>query len=185
MKARTLNAVLMGLILGIIYYNQNSSQASAKNILGLFFILIMYQTLVSMFGVLQVFPNEMRIFVRENLSGATRVSSYFLSRTLTEIPSSVIFPLIYGTIVYWMVGLEADFHRYVIFSITLVLIANAAVSLGYMISAISVHESVALAICKYWYLVLYITPHVSIHPHLMTSCLPLAYILNTPQPHCS
>jgi hypothetical protein len=42
-KAKFLNAFVMGLILGTIYYNQDDSQRSAKNILGLFFILNMYQ----------------------------------------------------------------------------------------------------------------------------------------------
>lgn len=53
-KARFVNAIVMGLILGIIYYGQTDTQQSAKNIMGLFFLLIMFQTMVSMFGVLQV-----------------------------------------------------------------------------------------------------------------------------------
>ncbi len=53
-KARFANALVMGFILGIIYYGQTDSQQSAKNIMGLFFLLIMFQTMVSMFGVLQV-----------------------------------------------------------------------------------------------------------------------------------
>lgn len=53
-KARFMNSIVMGLILGIIYYGQTDTQRSAKNIMGLFFLLIMFQTMVSMFGVLQV-----------------------------------------------------------------------------------------------------------------------------------
>lgn len=36
-------------------WRQTDTQQSAKNIMGLFFLLIMFQTMVSMFGVLQVF----------------------------------------------------------------------------------------------------------------------------------
>ena len=54
MKAKFLNSVVMGLILGTIYFGQNDTQQSAKNIMGLFFLVIMFQTMVSMFGVLQV-----------------------------------------------------------------------------------------------------------------------------------
>jgi len=53
-KAKFLNSVVMGLILGTIYFGQNDTQQSAKNIMGLFFLVIMFQTMVSMFGVLQV-----------------------------------------------------------------------------------------------------------------------------------
>jgi hypothetical protein len=74
-KARFANAVVMGFILGIIYYGQTDSQQSAKNIMGLFFLLIMFQTMVSMFGVLQAFPSEVKVFMRENLSGANRYVS--------------------------------------------------------------------------------------------------------------
>jgi hypothetical protein len=49
-----MNSLVMGMILGTIYLGQTDTQESAKNIMGLFFLIIMFQTMVSMFGVLQV-----------------------------------------------------------------------------------------------------------------------------------
>lgn len=110
MLARLLNAILMGVILGGIYYNQSLSQGSAKNILGLYFIFVMYQTMSSMFSVLQVFPADVKVFIRENLSGANRVSSYFMARTLSELPNNTIYPAIFALMVYGMVCVPAQAH---------------------------------------------------------------------------
>jgi hypothetical protein len=82
--------------------------------------------MVSMFGVLQVFPKEVKVFMRENLSGANRVSSYFLARTLSEMPNSVIYPVIFGSIVYGMVGLRVVANRFFFFN----LVSRCCVTMG-------------------------------------------------------
>jgi hypothetical protein len=53
-KARFVTSIVMGLILGTIYFGQDDTQKSAKNVMGLFFLLNMFQVMTSMFGVLQV-----------------------------------------------------------------------------------------------------------------------------------
>jgi len=180
----------MGFILGIIYHGQDDTQQSAKNIMGLFFLIIMFQTMVSMFGVLQVsppslspsllrkfhadkqsktkaapnltpcspfhrplsfllsqaFPSECKVFMRENLSGANRVSSYFLARTLSELPSTIIYPAIFSAIVYGMANLQPTAGRFYFYLLTIILVANCATSVGYMISSLTSHEAVAYAL---------------------------------------
>lgn len=124
-RARFFNSIMMGIILGLIYYNQGDSQQSAKNLLGLFFILTMYQVMISMFSVLQVFPADVKVFMRENLSGANRVSSYFLARLLAEIPNNIIYPIIMASIVYGMAGLQVNARRFYLFNLIQVQAARA------------------------------------------------------------
>ncbi len=145
-KAKFMNSIVMGLILGTIYYGQTDTQQSAKNIMGLFFLVIMFQTMVSMFGVLQAFPSEVKVFIRENLSGANRVSSYFLARTLSELPNTIIYPTIFSAIVYGMADLQPTAGRFYFYLLTIVLVANSATSVGYMISSMTSHEAVAYAL---------------------------------------
>jgi hypothetical protein len=66
-KAKFLNSIVMGLILGTIYFGQDDTQKSAKNIMGLFFLVIMFQTMVSMFGVLQVSPPSLPLSLPPSL----------------------------------------------------------------------------------------------------------------------
>jgi hypothetical protein len=56
-----------------------------------------------------------------------------------------MFPLIFGTVVYWMVGLRDSFEAYFTFCVILVLVANASVSLGYALSAIFRNTTAAIA----------------------------------------
>lgn len=72
--------------------------------MGVLFFSILNQSILGTIGVLQVFPLEMPIFIREYGSRAYRVDTYFLGRTLAELPFQVLFPALFGTIVYWMVG---------------------------------------------------------------------------------
>ena len=145
-KAKMMNSIFMGLILGIVYFNQGTGQSSAQNKMGLFFILCMYQCMTSMFGVLQVFPAEVKIFIRENLSGANRVSSYFYARVLSDFPNHILFPIIFGSVTYWMVNLRNTADAFFSFLLTMIAVANSSVALGYMISAMTKHEAVAYAL---------------------------------------
>jgi len=60
----------------------------------------------------------------------------------------VLFPVLFGSIVYWMVGLEAIGSKFVTFLIILVLTANCAVSMGYALSAIFKNSQAAIAAGK-------------------------------------
>ena len=56
-----------------------------------------------------------------------------------------MFPVVFGSIVYWMVGLRPDVDAYINFCVILVLCANAAVSMGYALSAIFRNTTAAIA----------------------------------------
>jgi len=89
-RARIGNAIIMGLLLGIVYFNQSDNVSSVQNKMGVAFIIIINQSISSMFGVVQEIPRDYAVFMREYLAGANRVSTYFMARTLAEIPFQVI-----------------------------------------------------------------------------------------------
>ena len=60
-------------------------------------------------------------------------------------PTQVLFPTVFGSIVYWMVGLRPDVDAYLTFLLILVLCANAAVAMGYALSAIFRNTTAAIA----------------------------------------
>jgi len=144
-RARLVNSMLMGLLLGMVYFQQDESYKAVQNKMGVAFIVTINQCISATFGVVQEVPRDFAVFMREYLAGANRVSAYFLARTLSEIPFQVLFPAVFGTIVYWMVGLRPDFDAYLTFVIILVLCANAAVAMGYALSAIFRNTTAAIA----------------------------------------
>lgn len=58
----------------------------------------------------------------------------------------VFFPCLFGTLVYWIMGLAPELLRYLTFLLVLVLTANAACSMGYAISTLTGHDALAFAL---------------------------------------
>jgi hypothetical protein len=44
-----------------------------------------------------------------------RVSPYFLSKTVTEIPGQLVPPILFSIVAYWMVGLQPDAGKFFTF----------------------------------------------------------------------
>jgi hypothetical protein len=85
-RVRLGQAVSMGLILGLVYLQQDHGLNAIKNRLGACFLLIMNQSISSMFTVSQVIPKDMQVFMREYLTSANRPSAYFAGLSLAEFP---------------------------------------------------------------------------------------------------
>lgn len=58
----------------------------------------------------------------------------------------MFFPCLFGTLVYWIMGLAPELLRYLTFLLVLVLTANAACSMGYAISTLTGHDALAFAL---------------------------------------
>ena len=144
-RARLVNSILMGVLLGLVYFDQDTTYKAVQNKIGVAFIVTMNQCISATFGVVQEVPRDFAVFMREYLAGANRVSSYFLARTLSEIPFQILFPLVFGSIVYGMVGLRPTAGAYITFCLVLILCANTAVSMGYALSAVFRNTTAAIA----------------------------------------
>ena len=56
--------------------------------------------------VILVFPYERPIFLRETGNNIYSVGPYYLGRFLAELPAAIIVPIIFGSIIYFVVGLN-------------------------------------------------------------------------------
>ena len=88
-RARLGNSMIMGLLLGLVYFQQDNGYKAVQNKIGVAFIVTMNQCISATFGVVQEVPRDFAVFMREYLAGANRVSSYFAARTISEIPFQV------------------------------------------------------------------------------------------------
>ena len=58
------------------------------------------------------------------------MGSYFISKIIMEQLTFIILPFTYITIVYWMANLNNDADKFFICAVTIVFVANIAVSFG-------------------------------------------------------
>ncbi len=83
--------------------------------------------------------------LREYANGMYSSFAYYMAKSLADLPFNVVYPAIFGTITYWMVGLKDDFGAYVIFTVVIVLITNIAQSLGFLVSvALDLQKAITL-----------------------------------------
>ncbi|XP_052231047.1 uncharacterized protein LOC127844677 [Dreissena polymorpha] len=51
-------------------------------------------------------PSERGLISKERLAGAYRLSAFYLARTVSELPLTIVIPTLYFAFVYWMAGLN-------------------------------------------------------------------------------
>lgn len=147
-RIKFIQTVFFALILGLVYLKTNDDyeQKDIMNINGVIFIIITNLSFYHVFSVLNVFPFEVPIFMREYGTGLYSAGVYYLSKTIVEIPFLIIIPIIYMSILYWMSGLIQDGAAFITATGVSILISNAASSFGYVISTAAPSTTAALAI---------------------------------------
>ncbi|XP_060575749.1 protein white-like isoform X1 [Ruditapes philippinarum] len=146
MRVRLVQTIVLSIVLGLIYLQLNHDQEGVMNINGVIFLILINMTVTNMLGVLNSFPLETPIFKREYGIGLYRVDIYFISKTLAELPSYLIIPVIFSAIAYWMIGLYNTLEAFLVFTAVIVLVSNISVSFGYIVSAGTNSVTTALAI---------------------------------------
>ncbi|XP_010521370.1 PREDICTED: ABC transporter G family member 8-like isoform X2 [Tarenaya hassleriana] len=125
----TLEALIVGLVLGTIYINIGIGLQGIKKRFGLFAFTLTF-LLSSTTETLPIFINERPILIRETSSGVYRLSSYLLANTLVFLPYLLVTSVIYSVSVYFLVGLCFSWQAFGYFVLVIwviVLMANSFV----------------------------------------------------------
>ncbi|KIJ67151.1 hypothetical protein HYDPIDRAFT_109174 [Hydnomerulius pinastri MD-312] len=121
LTAHYLSSVGLALICGLFFHNVSNDIAGFQNRLGIFFFTL------TLFGFsclssLGLFANERILFMRERANGYYSSFTYFSSKVLFDIlPLRLVPPLMFGGIVYGLVGLVPTVPAFWKFMFTLVL----------------------------------------------------------------
>ncbi|KAK7069697.1 hypothetical protein SK128_025781 [Halocaridina rubra] len=121
---------LIAFLVGICYTNVQLNQAGIQDIEGVLFIFITENTFPSLYGVLNIFPQEMPLFLREYKNGIYRADTYYLSKMVALIPGFIVDPVIFCLICYWMVGLQRHAYHFFMTVLITIFTANTASACG-------------------------------------------------------
>lgn len=145
-KVRIIQTVMIAVVIGLIFFQQRLTQEGVMNINGALFLFLTNMTFQNVFAVINVFCGELPVFLRESRSHLYRPDTFFLGKTVAELPLFLLVPCLFTAIVYPMIGLLPGFDHFLVAVAIVTLIANCATSFGYMISCASKNTSMALAL---------------------------------------
>eukprot|EP00762_Andalucia_godoyi_P008328 ANDGO_07356.mRNA.1 Protein white len=145
-RAKVAQLIIMGLIIGLIFFQLGTDQNGVQNRTGAMFMLVTNVAFGSITTVIMTFPKEKPIMLREHAAGLVHTLPYFLSKTLAEIPFQLLSPLLLQVVSYFLIGFQPE--AWIFFTILgfFELAGFAATATGFCVSALSPNGDVANAV---------------------------------------
>eukprot|EP00922_Rhytidocystis_sp_ex-Travisia-forbesii_P058479 GHVS01086420.1.p1 GENE.GHVS01086420.1~~GHVS01086420.1.p1 ORF type:complete len:711 (+),score=80.29 GHVS01086420.1:206-2338(+) len=133
---RLAQTIILSLVPSLMFFQLQYSRPDCQNRVAACFLIMLNQCLVSVVNVSMTFPLERPIFQREYEGGITRTAAYFLGRVASEQWVFFLFPLIFHTICFFTMHLAESALKWFLSYLVLVLVVQATVSYGYIISSL-------------------------------------------------
>ncbi|XP_076673356.1 ATP-binding cassette sub-family G member 4 isoform X2 [Andrena cerasifolii] len=146
MYLRLFAHILVGLLIGALYYDIGNDGAKVLSNLGFLFFNMLFLMYTSMTITILSFPLELPVLLKENFNRWYSLKAYYLAITLSDIPFQAIFCIVYVTIVYFLTSQPTDGMRFSMFLGACLLISFVAQSVGLVVgAAMNVQNGVFLA----------------------------------------
>lgn len=102
----------------------------------LLFFFSVFWGFYPLYNAVFTFPQERRMLIKERSSGMYRLSSYFLARTIGDLPLELALPTAFVFIIYWMGGLKPDPMTFILSLVVVLYSVVVSQSLGLAFGAI-------------------------------------------------
>ncbi|ONK77470.1 uncharacterized protein A4U43_C02F6850 [Asparagus officinalis] len=130
---RVLQVLAASFLAGSMWFH--SSIHNVRDRLGLLFFIAIFWGVFASFNAVFTFPQERAIFIKERSSGMYTLSSYFMARTVGDLPMEFVLPSVFTFILYWMAGLRPEIDAFLLTLIILLAYVLVAQGLGLVIGA--------------------------------------------------
>lgn len=104
--------------------------------IALLFFFAVFWGFYPLYNAVFTFPQERRMLIKERSSGMYRLSSYFLARTIGDLPLELALPTAFVVILYWMGGLKPDLMTFILSLLVVLYSVVVSQSLGLAFGAI-------------------------------------------------
>ncbi|XP_066534961.1 ATP-binding cassette sub-family G member 8 [Hoplias malabaricus] len=109
-----LEALLMSLLVGFLYFGAGEEQLSIQDTVALLYMIGALTPFAVVLDVIAKCHSERAMLYHELEDGLYSVTSYFFAKVLGELPEHCVFTLVYGLPIYWLAGLNAAPDRFLL-----------------------------------------------------------------------
>jgi ATP-binding cassette subfamily G (WHITE) protein 2 len=144
--AQILQNIIVAVLIGTVFYDIGSDQRSMVKRMPVLFFCAINQGVFGALIVINSFPSERKIVLRERAAGSYYVSAYYMAKIVAETFLQFTSPVIFSAIVYWLVGFQYSAAKFFIFASFMVLCSLAATSIALFISAVCRTTTLAVSV---------------------------------------
>jgi len=138
--------VFMAVLCGLVYLRLDKGQQSVQDRAGSLFFIIVNGAMGSMLRLVNTFPPERPVFLRESKNRMYSTLSYFSAKTITDLPFLILLPILFTAISYWMIGYKPEGGIYIMFNIVMVLAYFVGSSLGFILGIVAKDSTTAMTL---------------------------------------
>ncbi|GAB4834887.1 ABC transporter G member 14 [Ancistrocladus abbreviatus] len=133
-RLRIFQVLSVAILGGLLWWQ--TPQSHIQDRVALIFFFSVFWGFYPLYNAVFTFPLERRTLIKERSSGMYRLSSYFLARTIGDLPLELALPTAFVFIIYWMGGLKPNPITFILSLLVVLYNVLVAQSLGQAIGAI-------------------------------------------------
>ena len=103
--------IITAILAIILFPHLDGTPSGVQNRRGALFFFVVTMGFNAIQNIILIFPDERPVFLREVNNNMYGVTSYFFAKVISEFPSSILTPVIFGAIVYFVIGFSTV-HAY-------------------------------------------------------------------------
>ncbi|KAI4314616.1 hypothetical protein L6164_027504 [Bauhinia variegata] len=133
-RLRIFQVISVAFLGGLLWWHTPQSHIGDR--IALLFFFSVFWGFYPLYNAVFTFPQERRMLIKERSSGMYRLSSYFLARTIGDMPLELALPTAFVFIIYWMGGLKPDPVTFILSLLVVLYSVLVSQSLGLAFGAI-------------------------------------------------
>jgi len=102
-------SICLALLVGLLWFQLEDTERIVADRASYAFFTITFWIFEGTFSALFGFPAERAIIFKERASGSYHLSAYFMAKTLSEMPTRLILPLLFISVTFWMTAANSSF----------------------------------------------------------------------------
>ncbi|CAF1270354.1 unnamed protein product [Rotaria sordida] len=141
-----LQTVIMAVLIGTVFLKIGTTQKSIVRREPVIFFCAINQGVFGALTVINSFPVERTLTLRERASGTYYASAYFIAKILSDTLVQLPIPILFTCVVYFLIGLQLLAGKFFLFMLFIILCSITSTSLALMISALCRTTSLSVTV---------------------------------------